>query len=223
MGPRTSGTRAPKAIVYVRVSTAEQTVENQTPELMQLADARGFEVVEVIEEVMSSGKQRPGFERMMKLAHAGKCQVVVCWALDRLGRSMIGNLQTVLELDRFGVQVVSMREPWLTTDGPVRSLLIAVFSWVAEQERARIRERTQAGLERARRSGTKLGRPGVEVDGDKALLLRRRGLSLRAAAKKLGIGHSTLHRFYRKHDARNQHVPKTRPSQALADHVNPKS
>src|SRR5688500_13161282 len=142
---------------------------------------------------MSAAKHRPGLDRMMKLAHTGKCQVVVCWALDRLGRSVVGNLQSVLELDRLGVQVVSMREPWLTMDGPVRSLLIAVFSWVAEQERARIRERTQAGLDRARRSGKKLGRPGAEIDADKALLLRRRGLSLRAIATKLGGSHTSLH------------------------------
>jgi DNA invertase Pin-like site-specific DNA recombinase len=84
MSPRTSGTRSAKAVIYVRVSTAEQTTANQLPELVQLAEARGFEIVEVIEEVMSAAKQRPGFERMMTLARRGKCQVVVCWALDRL-------------------------------------------------------------------------------------------------------------------------------------------
>lgn len=223
---KTSGTRAAKAVIYVRVSTQDQTTANQLPELMQLAEARGFEVTEVIEDVMSAAKQRPGLERLMKLAHAGKCRVIVCWALDRLGRSMVGNLQTVLELDRLGVQVVSMREPWLTMDGPVRSLLIAVFSWVAEQERARIRERTQAGLDRARRSGKKLGRPGVEIDADKALLLRRRGLSLRAIANKLGVSHTSLHRFLQARGAENglaSAVTKTRPSRRASDHAIPKS
>lgn len=192
-----SGTRGLKAVLYLRVSTDQQTVENQRPELLQLAEARGFEIVEIIEETASAAKQRAGLDRVMKLAHQGKCQVVVTWALDRLGRSMIGNLQTVLELDKLGVQVVSMREPWLQMDSPVRSLLIAVFSWVAEEERNRIRARSKLGVERSRREGKRQGRPPAQVDLDQALLLKRRGLSLRAAAKKLGIGSSTLHRIYR--------------------------
>lgn len=204
MSQKSSGTRRLKAVIYVRVSTAEQTVANQTPELMQLAEARGFEDIEVIEEVMSAAKQRPGFDRVMQMAHLGQVKAIVVFALDRVGRSMVENLRVVLELDRLGVEVISSREPWLTMQGPVRSLLIAVFSWVAEQERNRIRERTRAGLDRARREGKKLGRPGVEVDADKALLLRRRGLSLRQAGKKLGVSHATLHRFYRKYDAENR-------------------
>lgn len=191
------------------------------PELIQLAETRGFEVVEVIEDTASAAKHRPGFQRVMELAHQGKASVLIVWALDRMGRSMIGNLQAVLELDRLGVQVVSMREPWLQTDGPVRALLIAIFSWVAEQERSRIRERTRAGLERARKAGKQLGRPAVVIDADTALLLRRRGLSLRAVAAKLGVGHSTLHRFYRAHDGA-QHgsvtVPKARARTVDPDH-----
>ena len=70
------------------------------------------------------------------------------WSLDRLHRSMLGALQTVLDLDRIGVQVVSLREPWLDTGSPVRPLLIVIFGWVAEQERIRIGERTRAELGR---------------------------------------------------------------------------
>lgn len=221
MAPSTSGTRRPSAIIYLRVSTQEQSVENQRPELIQLAQARGFEVAEVIEETASAAKHRPGFERVMQLAHEGKANVVMVWSLDRMGRSMIGNLQAVLELDRLGVQVVSMREPWLQTDGPVRALLVAIFSWMAEQERSRIRERTRAGLDRARKAGKQLGRPVAVIDADAALLLRRRGLSLRAIAAKLGVGHSTLHRFYRAHDTAQRGsagVPKGRAPTADPDH-----
>jgi len=71
-------------------------------------------------------------------AYRGDFEVVLVWSLDRLGRSMTGNLEAVLELDRCGVEVVSVREPWLDTGGPVRALLIAIFGWVAEQERAQI-------------------------------------------------------------------------------------
>ncbi len=107
---------------------------------------------------------------------------------------MVGNLQAVLELDRIGVQVVSVMEPWLDTGGPVRSLLIAIFSWVAEQERLRLIDRTKAGLDRARRQGKRIGRPRASVDITRALALRREGKSLRDVAKLLGVGPATLHR-----------------------------
>ncbi|RKG72684.1 recombinase family protein [Corallococcus terminator] len=64
-----------------------------------------------------------------------------------------------LELDRLGVKVIFLQEGWLDTTVPVRSLLVAVFGWVAEQERHRLIERTKAGLDRARAQGKRLGRP----------------------------------------------------------------
>lgn len=65
---------------------------------------------------------------------------------------MVVALQTVLDLDRRGVQVVSYEEPWLDTGGPVRSLLIGIFGWVAEQERLRIGRPHEGGP----RTGTPL-------------------------------------------------------------------
>lgn len=203
----------PRAALYLRVSTStwEQTTANQRPEVEQLARARGFDVVHVFEEQMSAAKERPAFAKMMKAAHEGKVDVVVTWALDRLGRSMTGNLQTVLDLDRLGVQVVSVREPWLDTSSPVRALLIAIFSWVAEQERLRIVERTKAGIARARREGRHVGRPPVNIDMDAALRLRRQGCSIREAARKLGVGASTLNRAYMAHDAAVPKASRPRP------------
>jgi DNA invertase Pin-like site-specific DNA recombinase len=88
----------------------------------------------------------------------------------------------VLALDEIGVKVVSVREAWLDTVGPVRSLLVAIFSWVAETERNRLGERVRAGLDRARKDGKKLGRPRVSVDLAKAQALRDAGQSLRQVA-----------------------------------------
>jgi DNA invertase Pin-like site-specific DNA recombinase len=191
-----------RAALYVRVSSDQQHLGNQKPDLRRLAATRGFNVTSIFEEKMSAVKTRPEFDKMMLAAHEGKFDVVVVWALDRLGRSMVGNLQTVLELDRRGVEVVSVREPWLdtTSTSPVRALLVAIFSWVAEQERVHIVARCRAGIERARREGKRLGRPPAEVDLDEALRLRRRGLSIRDAARKLAVGSSTLHRAIQAHD-----------------------
>jgi putative DNA-invertase from lambdoid prophage Rac len=84
---------------------------------------------------------------MMGDARRGSFDVLLVWALDRVGRSMVDNLRDVLELGRLGVQIVSLREPWLDTGGPVRDLLLAIFSWVAQQERLRFVERTKAGID----------------------------------------------------------------------------
>jgi len=183
-----------RAAIYLRVSTDRQSTENQKPEVEQLAKARGFEVVTAYEEQASAAKARPKYEQMLKDAKRGKFDVLIVWALDRFGRSMVGNLQDVLELDRIGVTVVSVRESWLDTGSPVRSLLIAIFSWCAEQERNRLVERTKAGLAAARRRGAKIGRPRARVDRDRARELWASGKTLRQTAQELGVGAGTLHR-----------------------------
>jgi len=186
-----------RAAMYLRVSKDEQETDNQRPDLKRLARARGLRVVVEYEEKVSAAKVRPEFDAMMRDAHQGKFEVLLIWALDRFGRSMVGNLQAVLELDRRGVEVVSVREPWLDTGGAVRPLLVAIFSWVAEQERAQLIARTKAGLDRARRRGVRLGRPVRRVDVKRARELEEQGASLRAIAKRLKVPTTTLDRALR--------------------------
>lgn len=183
-----------RAAIYIRVSKTDgsQHTGNQLPEIEQLARARGYEIVRVYEEQGSAVKHRPVFQQMLKDARRGAWDVLLVWALDRFGRSMTGNLADLLELDRVGVQVVSVRESWLDTSSPVRSLLIAICSWVAEQERERLISRTRLGMEAARRRGAKIGRPRRHVDLDRARELSAQGRPLRAVAKELGIGYATL-------------------------------
>jgi len=107
---------------------------------------------------------------------------------------MVDNITTILELDGLGVEVVSVQEPWLDTGSPVRSLLIAIFSWGAEQERNRLSERTKAGIERARRKGIHVGRPPATIDVGRASDLLAQGASVPQVAHKLHVGISTLRR-----------------------------
>jgi len=190
---------------YLRVSTDAQTVDVQRPDLDRLATARDFSVVATYEETASGAKARPRLDALIADARRGHFDVVCVWALDRIGRSMAGNIATVLELDRLGVRVVSVREDWLDTAGPVRSLLLAIFSWVAEQERARLVERTRAGIAAARRRGAQIGRRRRYVDVDRARALLDDGQSFRAVAKMLEVGVATLHRAL-------ERVPKTSPA-----------
>lgn len=182
-----------RVALYLRVSTDRQTAEHQRPEVEQLARQRGT-IVATYAEQASAAKARPAFARMLKDARRGAFDVIVVWAIDRFGRSMVGNLQDLMELDRLGVQVVSVRESWLDTGGPTRGLLIAVFSWCAEQERARLVERTKAGLATARRKGKRLGRPRRRVDVDRARKLVAAGVSIRGAAREMGIPFSVVQR-----------------------------
>lgn len=185
-----------RAALYLRVSRDEQTVENQRPELERLASTRGLTVVETFEESVSAVKKRPAFEAMLNGAHLGHFNVILIWALDRLGRSMVGNLETILSLDRKNVMVMSVREPWLEIAGPARELLIGIVSWVAEQERERLIERTHAGLARARAQGKHIGRPRV-IDGiarQARFLLSKPGATYPGVARELGISESSLRR-----------------------------
>jgi len=169
----------------VRVSTFEQSTENQKPELERIAKVRELEILHRYEDYISATKKRPGYDAMMRDAHRGKFDTLIIWSLDRLGRSMYGNMNAVLSLDQCGVRIISAKEPWLDSGGPTRQLLIAIFSWVAEQERLRIVERTNAGMQRARAKGVHIGRPFAGISRPLMLELRAHGASVRAIAHAL--------------------------------------
>jgi DNA invertase Pin-like site-specific DNA recombinase len=148
-----------RAAIYMRISTAMQTLECQRPEISWLVQQKGYTVVLNYEEQASAAKMRPEFARMLMDAAARKFDVLVVWALDRFGRNMAGNIADVIALDRLGIRVVSVREPWMDTTGPVRDLLVAIFSWCAQQERDRLIERTRAGIAVSKAKGVVWGRP----------------------------------------------------------------
>jgi len=183
---------ARRAAVYLRVSNDELQTANQRLDVEQVIRSRSLHLVKTYDETVSATKARPVFDAMIGDARRGAFEVLVVWALDRFGRSMTGNLQAVLALDAAGVQLVSVRESWLDTSGPVRPLLVAILSWVAEQERSRLIERTNAGLARARAEGVHLGRPPKPIDMREADQLLKAGLSMRQAAKRLHVAPMTL-------------------------------
>lgn len=184
-----------RACIYLRVSKTDQNPENQLPALRKIAESRGLDVVRVIQERVSGAKKkRDGLTQLLEGAHQGEFQVVLVWAIDRLGRSMKGVVDSIQTLDSKGCRIISHQEAWLDTQGPVRELLVSIFAWVAQMERQKLIERTQAGLHTARSKGIKLGRPRVTVDVDRALRLMKDGATLRETAKRLGCGAATLHR-----------------------------
>src|ERR1700730_15824387 len=98
-----------RAAIYVRVSTDKQTVENQVRELRQIAERRGWEVVEEYHDAGISGAKgrdaRPGLDKMLKDAQRRRFDVVMAWAIDRIGRSLIDLLGTIQTLEACGVDL----------------------------------------------------------------------------------------------------------------------
>lgn len=189
------------AAIYLRVSTDAQSVEQQRSELERLARARGFEAV-TYEDVGVSGSRasRPALDRLMEDARRGKVRAVLVWSLDRLDRNMHHIIDRIATLERHGAPVLSACESWMAEQSEIRKLLIAVLGWVAEFERARISERTKAGLARVRRHGSKSGKPIGRPPASSIMLgaaadLVSSGASVRAAARTKGLKESTLRRF----------------------------
>ncbi len=173
-----------RVVSYLRVSSSEQTAENQLPALQKWAADKNHELVEVYRENESawrSGHQRE-LSRLFADLKRRKADICLVWALDRLTREGIGKIfELINRFKLHGVQVISLQESWTEVGGPMADLLYAITAWVAEFESRRRSERTLAGLQRALREGKKLGRPVGSKDKAKR---KRRGYLLRYADKK---------------------------------------
>lgn len=158
-----------KCVLYTRVSKNDksQDPENQREPLKKMAEAQGLEIVGEYTDLASGGNSnRPKFQQMLKDSREKKFDVILVWSLDRFSREGITNTLAYLRgLTGNGIALKSLQEGWLdTSDKGLGQLLIAIFSWVAEQEREKISERTKAGLERAKLNGKKLGRQNGSKD-----------------------------------------------------------
>ena len=184
-----NGTRA---AIYARVSTADQTCENQLLELHRYAAARGWTVVDYVDQGISGAKdRRPALDTLLADARRRRFDVLVVWRLDRLGRNL-RHLVTLLEdVQALGIAFVSLAEG-IDATTPAGKLQMHILAAIAEFERARIAERVRAGLTRAKAQGQRLGRRPHRISADD--LQRVGSLSTRKAAEELGLPSSVLHR-----------------------------
>lgn len=159
-----------KACIYVRVSTGEQSTENQSMVLTAWAKQRGFDIVKVYEEDESAwkaGHQRE-LAHLLRDARKRRFDIVLVWALDRLSREgALAILSLVHRLGVYGVKVISYQESWTEAPGELGELLFAIAGWVGRMESQRRSERTKAGLKRAMAQGKRLGRPPGSKDKKK--------------------------------------------------------
>jgi DNA invertase Pin-like site-specific DNA recombinase len=187
-----------RAAYYLRVSTEGQELENQRFEIKPFIERRGWELECAFEDVVSGGKTekyRPGFTAMLKAAHQRKFDILVFWALDRLTREGTrATLNYLQRLESKGVDYVSYQEQWLDSTGPFKDVMISIFATLAKQERARISERTIAGLKVARAKGKRLGRPHLSKETIQTVvsLNRETGMGARRIAKSTGFPLGTV-------------------------------
>jgi len=151
-----------KVAVYLRVSTKQQSAENQLPQLEKWVADRGHQLVAVYSENESawmSGHQRE-LARLVQDAKKGRFDVLLTWSLDRLSRQgSLAILSLVHKLSGYGVKVVSLQEVWTEAPGELAEILYAIAGWAGRMESQRRSERTKAGLARVRAAGVRLGRP----------------------------------------------------------------
>jgi len=139
------------------------------------------------------------FKRCCGTGAARRFGVLFFWSLNRLTREgTLATLKYLELLESYGVHWRSLTEPWTDSAGPFRDVIISLLASLAKQERVRISERVSARLTRAKQIGTRsgrfIGRPRALFQRDRALELRRQGLSWRQIAKIIGVSPTTVRR-----------------------------
>jgi DNA invertase Pin-like site-specific DNA recombinase len=182
------------AAIYARVSTTDQRNELQIRELTEYIERRGWMLAGIYQDQMSGAKaQRPGLTALIADARLHKFDAVVVWKLDRFGRSLVNCVGGIQELTAAGVRFIAVSQGLDTdTSNPTSRLLLHVLAAVAEFERELIKERVAAGLKNAKAKGTRVGRPRVVFDRQRALDMRQQGMSYPAIARALKIGYGTV-------------------------------
>ena len=190
-----------RAALYLRVSTGDQTVENQRRELEAAAAQRGWSVTTAYADEGISGAKgrdkRPGLDAMLKDATRGRFDVVMCWAVDRMGRSLADLIGTLQDLHGAGVDLF-LHQQAIDTTTPAGRAMFGMLGVFAEFERSMIQSRVNAGLARAVAAGVRLGRPKVPAKVEAAILERlTAGSGILKTAREMGVGTGTVQRIQR--------------------------
>jgi DNA invertase Pin-like site-specific DNA recombinase len=164
-----------KVALYARVSKDEmssegqlQDPENQLQPMRKFCDAMSWEISkEFVDRASGGSANRPQFQSMLSEVKQRHFDLILVWALDRFSREgMTNTLSYIQKLKEYKTGLKSIQESWLdTSQEGVAELLIAIFAWVAKEEKRKISERTKAGLAKLKAQGIKLGRPRKDKGG----------------------------------------------------------
>ena len=185
-----------KVAIYTRVSTQQQTVENQLLELYEVCERNDWTVVEEYSEVISGTKgvdERSELERMLIDASRKKFDKVVIWSVDRVARSMKHLIQVLSQLDDLDIDIYSYKQgiDTSTTMGKSFFHMVGIF---AELEHNLLSERQKIGIKRALENGAKFGRKTIIDDLmiSNVVPLREKGLSIRKIADQLDLNRGVV-------------------------------
>jgi DNA invertase Pin-like site-specific DNA recombinase len=177
------------------VSTGDQNLDTQLLDLREFAKQRGFELVGEYTDVISGAKsKRPGLDRLMADARRRRFDIVIVAAFDRMARSVKHFLEVLDELNRLGVEFISLREN-IDTGGALGRALLTIIAAIAELERSLIVERVRAGMRRAKLEGRRIGRAPLNVNREEVVRDRRSGMSLTRVAAKYHISRASVCRL----------------------------
>jgi DNA invertase Pin-like site-specific DNA recombinase len=194
-----------RAVLYLRVSTIDQTTANQERELREVAGRMGCEIVRVYKDHGISGAKgrdkRPAFNALIRDANQRKFDMVMAWSVDRLGRSLQDLVSFLSELHALHIDLF-LHQQGLDTTTPAGTAMLQMMGVFAEFERAMIQERVRAGLRRARNEGKQLGRPRIAPELEQRILTAlKTGETIRGAAEKFNVNPSTVQRLKHPFDA----------------------
>ena len=187
-----------KVGIYVRVSTLQQTTENQLLDLYEICERNDWTVVEEYNETVSGTKgvdSRSELNRLLKDASRKKYEKLVIWSVDRLGRSMKHLVMVLSQLKDLDVDIYSYKQgiDTSTTMGSSFFHMVGIFSELENNMRS---ERQKIGIKRAMKDGIMFGRKDV-MDEEKEYQiyqLRSKGKSIRSIAKEVGISVGRTHK-----------------------------
>ncbi len=188
------------AVAYYRVSTSEQTVENQRLTIKQFAEARNIKIIKEYVDNAVSGKtpplKRSGFKNMINDLNNGvHADLILVYEISRIGRTLRECLDAIWKVEKHApIITVSPKEAFLQTlDRSIRDLILMIFAWASERERELLIQRTKEGIARARLDGKRIGRPPREISKDVIEELIMDGVPKVYIAKTLGISRTTLY------------------------------
>lgn len=187
-----------RAVLYARVSTADQSCARQVADLTAFAARAGYEVLDVLQETVSGTRtSRPARNRVMALAQARRIDAVLVTELSRWGRSTQDLLDTLNRLAGWNVSVVAMSGMTFELDSPHGRMMATLLAGIAQFERDLMSERIKSGLAAARARGKNLGRqPGQRPKSDRlaprVMALIAEGRSYRWIARDLGLSKNTV-------------------------------
>jgi len=193
-----------RAVLYLRVSTVDQTTANQERELREVAGRMGCEIVKVYKDHGISGAKgrdkRPAFDALCRDAAQRKFDVVMAWSVDRLGRSLQDLVAFLSELHALRIDLF-LHQQGLDTTTPAGKALFQMMGVFAEFERSIIAERVRSGIKRVRSEGKRWGRPPIAPALEKrireALNKPGRTEGIRKIAARFGVDPSTVQRISR--------------------------